>query len=92
MLNAETKLVRKRTEREESTKRISNMVLKQKVFFSTIVQPHCNENLIYVLLFWELCDLSPNFHINVSVSDLYIPRIGPHISLQQNRQTDPGNI
>jgi hypothetical protein len=26
------------------------------------------------------------------VSYLYIPRIGPHISLQQNRQTDPGNI
>jgi hypothetical protein len=26
------------------------------------------------------------------VSDLYIPRIGAHISLQQNRQTDPGNI
>ncbi len=24
--------------------------------------------------------------------DLYIPRIGKHISLQQNRQTDPGNI
>ncbi len=23
---------------------------------------------------------------------LYIPRIGPQISLQQNRQTDPGNI
>ncbi len=36
--------------------------------------------------------LSPNFHIYVSVSDLYIPRIGPHISLYQNRQTDPGNI
>jgi hypothetical protein len=35
--------------------------------------------------------LSPNFHIHVSVSDLYIPRIGPHIWLQQNRQTDPGN-
>ncbi len=28
----------------------------------------------------------------MSLSDLYIPRIGPHISLQQNRQTDPGNI
>jgi hypothetical protein len=27
----------------------------------------------------------------MSVSDLYIPRIGPHISLQQNRQADPGN-
>jgi hypothetical protein len=31
---------------------------------------------------------SPNFHIHVSVSDLYVPRIG----LQPNRQTDPGNI
>ena len=26
------------------------------------------------------CGLSPNLHIRVSVSDLYIPRIGPHIS------------
>ncbi len=24
--------------------------------------------------------LSPNFHIHVSMSDLCIPRIGPHIS------------
>jgi hypothetical protein len=30
--------------------------------------------------FWELHRLSPNFHIHVSVSDKYIPRIGPHIS------------
>jgi hypothetical protein len=35
---------------------------------------HCNENPIYVFLFWD----SPNFHIRVSVSNLYIPRIGPH--------------
>ncbi len=41
---------------------------------------HCNENTIYVFLFWELHSLSPNFHIHVPVSDLYIPRIGPHIS------------
>jgi hypothetical protein len=41
---------------------------------------HCDENAIYVFLFWELLGLSPNFHIHVSVSDLYIPRIGPHIS------------
>jgi hypothetical protein len=41
---------------------------------------HCNENPIYVFLFWELRGLSHNFHIHVSVSDLYIPRIGPHIS------------
>ncbi len=31
-----------------------------------------------------------NFHIHVSVRDLYIPMIGPHIFLQQNRQTDRG--
>jgi hypothetical protein len=52
---------------------------------------HCNENPIYVFLFWELSG-SPNFHIHVSASDLYIPRIGSLIFLQQNRQTDPGNI
>ncbi len=35
---------------------------------------------IYIFLFWELRGLSPNFHIHISVSDLYIPRISPHIS------------
>jgi hypothetical protein len=49
---------------------------------------YCSENPIYVLPGKELRGLSPNFHIHVSVSDLYIPRIGPHIFLQQNRQTD----
>ncbi len=34
----------------------------------------------------------PNFHIHVSVSDLYIPKICPHIFLQQNRQIHRGNI
>jgi hypothetical protein len=46
---------------------------------------------IYVFHFWELRGLSPNFLIYVSVSDLYIQRIGPHIFLQHNRQTDHGN-
>ncbi len=54
-------------------------------FVAKIVIMQCKENPIYVFLFWELCGLSPNFHIHVSVSDSYIPRIGPHISLQQNR-------
>ncbi len=53
---------------------------------------HCKENPIDVFLFWELRGLNPNYHIHVSVSDLYIPRIGPHIFLQHKRQTDPGNI
>jgi hypothetical protein len=33
-----------------------------------------------------------HLHIHVSVSDLYIPTIGPPFFLQQNRQTDRGNI
>jgi hypothetical protein len=53
---------------------------------------HCNENPPYVFLFWELRGLSPNFHIHVSVSDLYIPRIGPHIFLQRKRQIHPGIV
>jgi hypothetical protein len=39
----------------------------------------------------KLCRLVPNFNIHVSVSD-YIPTICPPILLQQNRQTDRGNI
>jgi hypothetical protein len=31
--------------------------------------------------FWELRGLSLNFHIHVSVSDLYIPRTGPQAYL-----------
>ncbi len=54
--------------------------------------PHCDENPIYVFSEKELRGLIPNFHIHGSVSDLYIPRIGPHIFMQQNRQTDFGNI
>jgi hypothetical protein len=40
----------------------------------------------------ELLGLSPNFHINVSVSDLYIPTIGLPILLKENMWIDPGNI
>jgi hypothetical protein len=53
---------------------------------------HYNENPIYVFPEKELLGLSPNFHTHVSESDLFIPRIGPHIFLQQNRQTNRGNI
>jgi hypothetical protein len=34
----------------------------------------------------ELRGLSPDIHIHVSVSDLYIPTIGPPNFLQHNRQ------
>ncbi len=39
---------------------------------------HCKENPLSIFLFWEQRGLSPN--ANMSVSDLYIPRIGLHIS------------
>ena len=53
---------------------------------------YCNENHIYVFLFWELRGLSPNFHVHVSVSDLYIySQDRPTYFLQQNRQIDSGN-
>ncbi len=45
-----------------------------------IFDTHCNGNSVYIFLFWELRGLSPNFHIHVYLSDLYIPRMGPHIS------------
>ncbi len=53
---------------------------------------HCNENPTYVFSEEELRGLSPNFHIHMSVNNLHIPRIGPHIFLQQNThsQTDRG--
>jgi hypothetical protein len=56
--------------------------------------PHCNENLIiYVFPEMELRGLNPNFHIHACACELflYIPRIGLHIVLQQNRQTNRGN-
>jgi hypothetical protein len=49
-------------------------------------------NPIYVFPEKELRGLSPNFQIHVSVSDLYILRVGPHIFLQQNMQVDHGKI
>ncbi len=47
---------------------------------TTISFLHCNENPIYVFLFLELRGLCPNFNIDVSLRDLYFPRIGPHLS------------
>jgi hypothetical protein len=40
----------------------------------------------------KLRGLVNNFHINVSVSDLHIPKIGLPILHQENRCTNRGNI
>ncbi len=41
--------------------------------------PHCTENPFYAFPEMKLCGLIPNSYIRVSVSDLYIPRIGSKI-------------
>ncbi len=41
---------------------------------------HCNEKTQLCIPFPGLAMPQSNFHIHVSVNDLYIPRIGPHIS------------
>jgi hypothetical protein len=51
---------------------------------------HCKENPVYVFIFLELRGLSPNFYIHVSVSDLYIPRISPHISCSRKGRSIVG--
>ncbi len=40
----------------------------------------------------KLRNLIPNFHIHVSVSDLYIPQDRSSFFLQHNRKTDRGNM
>ncbi len=52
---------------------------------------HTIENSKQIFPEKELRGLSPNFHIRVSVIDLYIPTIGLPILLQENKWTaDPG--
>ena len=46
--------------------------------FKIVCVEHCSENPIYVLPEKELRSLGSSLHSRVSVSDLYIPRIGPH--------------
>jgi hypothetical protein len=53
---------------------------------------HCTENPIYVFSEMKLCCLIPNSYIGVSLSNLYISRIGLPIWQQKNRKTDPGNV
>jgi hypothetical protein len=53
---------------------------------------HFKEISIYVFPEKQLCGLSSNFHIHVSVSDVYIPTIGPPLFLEQNMRIDGGSI
>jgi hypothetical protein len=52
---------------------------------------HCTENLKQIFPEMKLLDLVPNFYIHVSVSDLYIPTIGPQMQYSKIGG-DRGNI
>jgi hypothetical protein len=57
---------------------------------------HCKDTIIKtskrILSKKELRGISPNVHIDVSVSDLYIPMIALPILLEENIWTDPRYI
>ena len=55
---------------------------------------HCNENPILYSLRIGIAWPQSQFPLSWGCErfTVYVPRIGPHIFLQQNRQTDPGNI
>jgi hypothetical protein len=70
----------------------SNQRRKTRFFCNFERSPilHCIENPIYVFTEKELCGLSPDSYIHVSVSVFCIPRIGPHSTyLTAAKQTDP---
>jgi hypothetical protein len=67
------------------------MFLLLRIWALGTVTLQCIENPIYVYPEMKLCALVPNYYIHVYVSDLYIPKIGLLIWLQQDRQIDPAN-
>jgi hypothetical protein len=68
------------------------LIFSVPCIYSPPLQVHCTESPINVFPEIKLRGLVPNSYIHVSVRDLYIPRIGLPIWLQQNRQTHPWNI
>ncbi len=62
---------------------------KQHIFYCSIL--YCKEGLIYVFSEKALHGLGSNFDIHVSVSNLYNPRIAPHIFRQADRSREYNN-
>ncbi len=56
------------------------------------LQRHNTKNLKQLFPEEDLLCLSPNFHIHVSVSDVYILMMDLTILLEENVWTDSGNI
>ncbi len=64
--------------------------LHGQLLYAVHYKQNNTENLKQIFLEKESRVLSPNFHIHVSVRDLYIPTIGLPFLLQENMWTDPG--
>jgi hypothetical protein len=64
----------------------------EQIIFGSTLQRANTENSKQIFPETELLGHSPSFHIQVSLSDLFIPRIAPHYFLKQNRQISRGNI
>ena len=71
---------------------VCTLLQKPPVIIVLVLKLHCIKNPIFVFPEKELCGLSPNFHIHVPVSDLYIPTNDLPILLQGIMWTDHGNI
>jgi hypothetical protein len=69
-----------------------NVGLRENTTWLTALQTNNTNNSKQIFQEKELCGHSPNFHIHVSVSNLYIPTMDLPILLQENMWTDPGNI
>ncbi len=69
-----------------------NYRLRQLYWYIVDLLRHCKQDPFHVFVEMKPLGLVPNFHIHVSVSDLYIPTIGTPILLQPNKRTDHGNI
>jgi hypothetical protein len=70
--------------------KVSCLVLIFPDCLASVSNLHCKEDSSYLFTEIKLRVLIPSFHIHTSASNLFSPRIGLPILLQQNRQTDRG--
>jgi hypothetical protein len=93
----DTKVITNRNIDFDVEKDLRQSVFVKKLYFTSYI----SQGDFTQSLYWksDLCVhrnetawARSNSYIHVSVSALYIPRIGLFMWLQQNKQTDPGNI
>jgi hypothetical protein len=78
----------------ETIRPLSFISTRHRPFIILSTTPQRKSHLCTVSVFPEkaLCGLSPSLQIHVSVSDLYIPRFGPHIFRSKIGRPNCGNL